>query len=72
MWKARADKMIYIIGIIYRNETKFEIYCNDKTERQDITEILLKVVLITITSKNQTDGRHKVGFSLIRVKLVLL
>ena len=28
--------------IIYQNETKFEIYCNDKTENHHITEILLK------------------------------
>ena len=28
--------------IIYQNETKFEIYCNDKTESHHITEILLK------------------------------
>jgi hypothetical protein len=35
--------------IIYQNETKFEIYCNDKTESHHITEIILKVVINTIT-----------------------
>ena len=55
--------MVYNIVIIYQNETKFEIYCNDKTERHDITEILLKVTLNTITSEDQTDrDRYKVGF----------
>jgi hypothetical protein len=68
VWKAFADKMEYNIVIIYQNETKFEIYCNDKTECHDITEILLKLALITITSKDQTNhDRHKLGFLLIRV-----
>jgi hypothetical protein len=35
--------------IIYQNETKFEIYCNDKTESHHITEIILKVAINTIT-----------------------
>jgi hypothetical protein len=35
--------------IIYQNETKFEIYCNDKTESHNITEIFLKVATNTIT-----------------------
>jgi hypothetical protein len=53
--------------IIYQNETKFEIYCNDKTESHHITEILLKVAIITITSKDEADrDRHKVSFLLIR------
>ena len=55
--------------IIYQNETKFEIYCNDKTENHHITEILLKVAINTITSKDQADSdRHKVSFLLIRAK----
>jgi hypothetical protein len=35
--------------IIYQNETKFEIYCNDKTESYHITEKKLKVAINTIT-----------------------
>jgi hypothetical protein len=35
--------------IIYQNETKFEIYCNDKTESHHITEKFLKVAINTIT-----------------------
>ena len=35
--------------IIYQNETKFEIYCNDKTESYNITEIFWKVATNTIT-----------------------
>ena len=35
--------------IIYQNETKFEIYCNDKTESYHITENNLKVSINTIT-----------------------
>ena len=35
--------------IIYQNETKFEIYCNDKTERHHISENILKVAINTIT-----------------------
>ena len=35
--------------IIYQNETKFEIYCNDKTESHHITEHILKVAVNTIT-----------------------
>jgi hypothetical protein len=35
--------------IIYQNETKFEIYCNDKTERHHITEHILKLAINTIT-----------------------
>jgi hypothetical protein len=35
--------------IIYQNETKFEIYCNDKTESHHITEKKLKVAINTIT-----------------------
>ena len=35
--------------IIYQNETKFEIYCNDKTESHHITEHILKVAINTIT-----------------------
>jgi hypothetical protein len=35
--------------IIYQNETKFEIYCNDKTESHHITEKNLKVAINTIT-----------------------
>ena len=35
--------------IIYQNETKFEIYCNNKTESHHITENILKVVINTIT-----------------------
>ena len=35
--------------IIYQNETKFEIYCNDKTESYHITEKNLKVSINTIT-----------------------
>ena len=35
--------------IIYQNETKFEMYCNDKTERHHITENILKVAINTIT-----------------------
>jgi hypothetical protein len=34
--------------IIYQNETKFEIYCNDKTENHHITEQKLKVTINTI------------------------
>jgi hypothetical protein len=34
--------------IIYQNETKFEIYCNDKTENHHITENILKVPINTI------------------------
>jgi hypothetical protein len=34
--------------IIYQNETKFEIYCNDKTESHHITEKKLKVAINTI------------------------
>jgi hypothetical protein len=53
--------------IIYQNETKFEIYCNDKAESHHITEILLKVAINTITAKDQADrDRHKVSFLLIR------
>ena len=32
-------------AIIYQNETKFEIYCNDKTESHHITEQKLKVAI---------------------------
>ena len=35
--------------IIYQNDTKFEIYCNDKTESHHITEFFLKVAINTIT-----------------------
>ena len=35
--------------IIYQNETKFEIYCNDKTESHHIIENILKVAINTIT-----------------------
>ena len=35
--------------IIYQNETKFEIYGNDKTESHHITECFLKVAINTIT-----------------------
>jgi hypothetical protein len=35
--------------IIYQNETKFEIYCNDKSESHHITEKKLKVAINTIT-----------------------
>ena len=35
--------------IIYPNETKFEIYCNDKTESHHITVKILKVAINTIT-----------------------
>jgi hypothetical protein len=35
--------------IIYQNETKFEMYCNDKTESYHITENNLKVAINTIT-----------------------
>jgi hypothetical protein len=35
--------------IIYQNETKFEIYCNDKTESHYITEMFLKLAINTIT-----------------------
>ena len=35
--------------IIYQNETKFEIYCNDKTESHHITVKILKVAINTIT-----------------------
>ena len=35
--------------IIYQNETKFEIYCKDKTESHHITENNLKVAINTIT-----------------------
>jgi hypothetical protein len=42
-------------AIIYQNETRFEIYCNYKTESHHITEILLKVAINTITSKDQAD-----------------
>ena len=31
------------------NETKFEIYCNDKTENHHMTEQILKVTINTIT-----------------------
>ena len=35
--------------IIYQNETKFEIFCNDKTESHHNTEKMLKVAINTIT-----------------------
>ena len=35
--------------IIYQNETKFEIYCNDKTESHHIIDNFLKVAINTIT-----------------------
>jgi hypothetical protein len=34
--------------IIYQNEIKFEIYCNDKTESNHITENNLKMAINTI------------------------
>jgi hypothetical protein len=34
--------------IIYQNETKFEIYCNDITENHHITGNILKVPINTI------------------------
>ena len=37
------------IVIIYENETKFEIYWNDKTESHYITQLFLKVAMNTIT-----------------------
>ena len=35
--------------IIHQNETKFEIYCNDKTENLHMTEQILKVTINSIT-----------------------
>jgi len=35
--------------IIYQNETKFEIYCNDKAESRHVTVNILKVAINTIT-----------------------
>jgi hypothetical protein len=37
--------------IIYQNETKFEIYCNDKTESHHITE----------TNFESGDKHHNLG-----------
>jgi hypothetical protein len=35
--------------IIYQNETRFEIYCNDKTESHHINDIFMKVAINTIS-----------------------
>ena len=66
-WVINVNGMCRSNFIIYQNETKFEIYCNDKTECHHITEKLLKVAINTITSKDQADRDcHKVSFLLIR------
>jgi hypothetical protein len=39
--------------IIYQNETKLEIYCNDKTESHHITVNILKVAINTITGVHE-------------------
>ena len=66
-WVINVNGMCRSNVINYQNETKFEIYCNDKTESHHITEILLKVAINTITSKDHADrDRHKVSYLLIR------
>jgi hypothetical protein len=35
--------------IIYQNKTRFEIYCNDKTESHHINDIFMKVAINTIS-----------------------
>jgi hypothetical protein len=48
---------IYRVFFVFRSEEK-QLYFNRKTDRHDITEILLKVALSTINlNRNSQNGR---------------
>ena len=48
-WVISVNGMCRSNVIIYQNETKFEIYCNDKTESHHINDIFMKVAINTIS-----------------------
>jgi hypothetical protein len=58
--------------IIYQNETKFEIYCNDKAESHHITEILLKVASSVVFGGKKTHRiqPHKNDNEILSVSLI--
>ena len=48
-WVISVNGMCRSNVIIYQNETKFEIYYNDKTESHHINDIFMKVAINTIS-----------------------
>jgi hypothetical protein len=56
-WVISVNGMRRSNVIIYQNETKFEIYCNDKTESHHINDIFLKVAGHAISIKRIFDFR---------------
>ena len=46
-WVISVNGMCRSNVIIYQNETKFEIYCNDKIESHHINDIFMKVTHYT-------------------------